>query len=197
MNGLIFIWGSWILVVAVVFFLHHKLNASLIAHLLIIIFLSQFYVSINPIALNGAVIYLMIIVCKYIGCLSLKAQFHVMLASFIVALCQGSYYFFLTLEPLWFAWIPMWGSSFLLLYISILLLKDNSQRMMTLIMGMVISDLLLFIVHSRTGLSYELFSLSWLDQVAIVTLVLLIWYAIESIGNYLFDDSKHYHKKEV
>ncbi|MEH6943853.1 YphA family membrane protein [Bacillus sp. JJ722] len=197
MNGLIFIWGSWILLTVFVFFLYHKINSSIVAHLLIILFLSQFYISINPITLNGAVIYLMIIVCRYIGCLTFKNQFHVMLASFIVALCQGSYYFFLTLEPLWFSWIPMWGSSILLLYISILLLKDNRQRMMALIMGMIISDLLLFIVYYRTGLSYELFSLSWLDHIAVVALVLLIWYTIESIGNYLFDDSKHYHKKEV
>ncbi|WP_042346362.1 YphA family membrane protein [Bacillus massiliigorillae] len=197
MEGLIFIWGSWILLVVFVFFLHHKVSSPLIAHLLIMIFLSQFYVSLDPIFLNAAFIYLVIIVCRYIGCLPYKAQFHVMIASFILALCEGSYYFFLTLEPLWFAWIPMWGSSFLMLYISILLLKDNGQRMMALFMGMVISDLLLFIVYFRIGLPYELFSLSWFDHIAIVALALLVWYTIESIGNYLFDESKHYHKKEV
>lgn len=185
------------MLIVCLFFLPHKIKTSFIYHLLIIMFLSQFMLPFRMITMNAAAGYIILIACFLIARLALQSQFYIIIASVIVGLCQSCFIIFMNLEPLWFQYIPVWGSGILLLYVSILLLKESGRRMLSLIMGMVISDLLLFIVHIRNGLPYEALSLSWLDQLAVVTLLFFVWYVFEEIGHYLFAHRKHMHKKEV
>lgn len=197
MDGMTFLWSGWVILTILLFFIESKVRFTFITHMLIVIFLSQFFIPIQLMNINVACVYIACGTCYYVSRLRMGNQLNVLVMAFILALCQASYYLFLILEPLWFSWLPSWMNCLLLSYLSILLIKEQHQRMMILIMGMVISDMLLFIVHARTALTYDLFSLAWLDNTSIMTIMLFIWFVIESSMKSYFGHNKHVHKKEV
>lgn len=196
MEGSIFLWNSWVLFIVLVCFLHKKLSSSIRNHLLIVIILSPFFMHYKLLELNLAVIYLIILTCFYIGKLPIKGMINLLIISLIIGLGQSCYYLFSILEPLWFSWLPSWVNSILVVYLVIQLQKDNTCRMLTLNMGMVISDVLLAIVHSESWVPFSLFSLKFLDSLALTSMMLVIILIMEDIVKFRVPVS-NIQKKEV
>ena len=197
MDGYFFLASSWIAIILIFFFLSKKIPPILCVHLLIMIILSRFSIPIGEQSLNAAIIYLFLAACFYMGQMRFKEMLKIMVLSFVLALCKSGYYLYHMLEPLWFMWLPSWIDNAVLVYLAIMLLQQNGQRMITVIMGMVISDLFLFFSHVRTGLYYNLYTFAWLDELAVCCVILLGWRAIEISSKNLYEHTKHFHKKEV
>lgn len=197
MEGYFFLASSWIAIILIFFFLSEKIPPILCIHLLLIIILSQYFIPIGEQQVNAAVIYIALNSLFYIGQMKFKETLKIIVLSFALALGKSGYYLYNMLEPLWFMWLPSWVDNALLVYLVIMLLHQNGQRMITVIMGMVISDLFLFFSHVRTGLYYNLYTLNWLDEMAVCCVILLGWKGIEIISKTLYEHTKHFHKKEV
>ena len=197
MDGLLFIWISWIFIIIYAFFSSSSSRSSFICHLLIVIFLSQYAVPFGELDINITIFYMMTITCYYMAKATFMRQIYIIFAAFIMALCRASYELLFSLEPLWFLWVASWCIFIIFTYLAVILIKPNQERMMCLIMGMVISDVLIFIVHQQSALLYSMFSLNWLDQVAIVLCMLFVWKKVEELGKYFSEPNKYSHKKEV
>lgn len=196
MDGLFFIWCSWIVVIYLLFFVYPKRKFVLI-HTLLLVFLSQFLFQYDEWIVNSSIVYLFVITIVYIARQPANERMRMYAVSFILAVLQASYYLFSILEPLWFLWIPSWLNPFLLVYVCALLVQQNGNRILSLIMGKIISDILIFVVHLHNHLQYEILQLSWLDQLAMVMVLLFIWSMMESVGKYVLNPSRHTQKKEV
>lgn len=197
MEGYFFLAGSWIAIILIFFFLSKKIPPILCIHLLIMIVLSQYWIPAGEQQLNTAILYMAAAACFYIGHLKFKSIMNMVVLSFLLALAKSGYYLYSMLEPLWFLWLPSWVDNALLAYMAIILLQNNGQRMITMIMGMVISDLFVFFSHAQSGLYYPLFTHGWLDEMAMCFIFLLGWNFIEMISRTLYEHTKHFHKKEV
>jgi len=196
MDGLFFIWCSWIVIIYVLFFAYSNRKLVLV-HILLIVFLSQFLFQYDEWTINSSIIYLFVIAIVYTAHQAVNERMRIYAVSFILAILQASYYLFYILEPLWFLWIPSWVNHFLLVYVCTLLIQQNGNRILSLIMGKIISDVLIFVVHLQNNLQYEILQLAWLDQVAMVLVLLFIWSIMESVGKYILNHSRHTQKKEV
>jgi len=197
MEGYFFLVSSWIVIILIFFFLDGRISPVFAVHLLVSIILSQYFIPIGLQQLNATIIYIAVVACFYMGQMRLKNTMQVLLLSFVLALCQSGYYLFHMLEPMWFMWLPSWMDNILLVYLTIMLTRAMEQRIISLIMGMVISDLFLFFSHVRSGLYYNLYSLDWLDETAICCILLLGWKVLEMTSKYFYEQTKHLHKKEV
>lgn len=197
MEGYTFLAGSWIAIILIFFFLSKKIPLILCIHLLVMIVLSRYFISAGEQQVNVAVLYASAAVCFYIGHLPFKTTMNMIVISFVLALAEAVYYLYSMLEPLWFLWLPSWVDNALLAYMAIMLLRNNGQRMITIIMGMVISDLFVFFSHAQSGLYYALFTSGWLDETTICCAFLLGWIFIEMVSRTLYEHTKHFHKKEV
>ena len=197
MEGYFFLASSWIAIILIYFFLSKNIPPILCIHLLIIIVLSQYFIPVGEQRLNAAAPYLVLAACFYMRQMNFRETLKIIVLSFGLALGKAGYYLYNMLEPLWFMWLPSWMDNVLLVYLVIMLLQQNGQRMITVIMGMVISDLFLFFSHVRTGLYYNLYTLYWLDEMAICCVILLGWKAFEIMSKTLYEHTRHFHKKEV
>lgn len=197
MDGYFFLASSWIAIILIFFFLSKKIPPILCLHLIIMIIISQYFLPVGEQTLNAAVVYLVVAACFYMGQMKFKDTLNIIVLSFVLALGKAGYYLYHMLEPLWFMWLPSWMDNALLVYLAIMLMHRNEQRMITVIMGMVISDLFLFFSHVRTGLYYNLYTFAWLDEMAVCSVILLGWRVIEISSKNLYEHTKHFHKKEV
>ena len=196
MDGLFFVWCSWIIVIYL-FFFADKSKKSILVHVLVLLFMSQFILQLDSWTVNSACVYLFVIASLSIARRRSEERIRIYLTSFIVAILQGSYVLFCILEPLWFLQIPSWVIYFLLVYVCTLCIRKNANRILSLIMGKIISDILLFAVHLQNNLQYEYLQLAWFDQLAMICMFLLFWSIMESTGKFVFNHTRHTQKKEV
>ncbi|MFS0781368.1 hypothetical protein [Bacillus sp. 1P06AnD] len=198
MEGLIFIWSSWLLILVFFFFFYKKIPHLFTILLLCLLFMSQFTIKAGSMPINMGAIGVILIACVYMSSLRWKDQFWVGISSFTIALCLGSYEFFSSMEPIGFLWLPDWSVYGIIVLLSILLMKSKGQRIIALTMGMVIHDLLFLIIYFRFGILYPILSLAWLDHLAIVTLFHIGFSALQMITiGYLTNNKVIQHKKEV
>ncbi|WP_050615442.1 YphA family membrane protein [Bacillus testis] len=198
MEGLIFVWSCWLLLILFVFFFHTKVPSSFSIHLLCLLFLSQFTLGDDRLTVNAAALYVVLVLCFYMSVLRFKAMNMQIMASITIALCLGSYELFRMMEPITFLWMPDWSIAVPMVLISIIMLKDSKQRMLALMMGMIVHEVLFLLLYGRFGIIYPVFSLSWLDRAASVTLCYLVFALCQLSAFRLMNSSKLIqHKKEV
>ena len=197
MEGLLFIWLSWIAIIIIVFFLQPKVPMVIVYHLLIIICLSSYQIPYVFGDVTWSSVYITLITIFYIGKEAFKTKINIVCISFIMALCKATYDIFSAVEPLWFMLLPSWFSGVILFYLSLLMMDSNRHRMQSLVMGMVISECFIYFAFTKSGLSYSLFNLIWLDHLAFVCMLMSAWSSIQFISKYFSDSTKQIHKKEV
>ncbi len=197
MEGVYFVYCSWLLVIILLFFVNNSQKNIVLMHVLVALFLSQFPLVYEDIMINSAAVYLILITCGLIAECSLVERLQLYVISFILALVQGSYLLYVILEPLWFKWIPSWFIAFLTVYACSLLVSGHINRILSLVMGTVISDVLLFLVHQQNQLMYEFLQLAWLDRLSVVAIMYCLLGLIEIAGKYFFTNSRYIQKKEV
>lgn len=197
MEGVYFVYCSWLLVIILLFFVNNSQKNIVLMHVLVALFLSQFPLVYEDIMINSAAVYLILITCGLIAGCSLVERLQLYVISFILALVQGSYLLYVILEPLWFKWIPSWFIAFLTVYACSLLVSGHINRILSLVMGTVISDVLLFLVHQQNQLMYEFLQLAWLDRLSVVAIMYCLLGLIEIAGKYFFTNSRYIQKKEV
>ena len=196
MSVYIFLWSAWVLVILLVCFLNKKVHTGYACHVLLIIFLSQFFIPYGVQEINVAFLYMIVMCCFYIGKLSFKLKVSVIMTSLIVALVNGCMHIFSSLEPLWFSWMPGWIPAAVVIYTVMVLQKGYAGRQLTLLMGICFGDVLLAFAYGNSWMHYSLFSPALLNLLALGSLFLVVWTLAEkALGN--MAGYQHSHKKEI
>ena len=196
MSVYIFLWSAWVLVILLVCFLNKQVRMIYSCHILLIIFLSQFFIPYGVQEINAACLYMILLSCFYIGKLPFKPMASTVMNSLIVALVNGCMHIFSSLEPLWFSWMPAWVPAAIVVYAVMVLQKGYAGRQLTLLMGTCFGDILLTFAYHNSWMHYPLFSPSLLNLLAAGSLFLVVWTLAErALGN--MAAYQHSHKKEI
>lgn len=195
MEGYVFLWSCWFLFILLTCFYHKHVPAAFIYHLLIVIFLSPFFIPVNIWEVNLAVLYVLGTAVYYCGKLPMKSLIYVVFCCFIIAFAKASYILYGLLEPLWYMWAPEWIGTILLVYLSVMLHKQHMQRMLLFVLGIVISDVLLTYAYARSWLAFQPFSLELLDQLSAGGLFLAVLFSMEQLKQYKWTQYKTTRRK--
>ncbi|WP_163101008.1 hypothetical protein [Peribacillus alkalitolerans] len=199
MEGIFFIWLAWIIFVILTFFYNSSSNRNRnIFHVLVLIILSpyEFPIPVSSIHVSLAALYLIIILFLHTRTFNLKQISHLFISSLIIGLCIASFGIFAMIDPVWILFDPTWMLTIILLYLSIILVYQWKLRIVSLLLGMIVGEMLMFMAVYRLGLPYHPFSNSWMDQVAKVGAGNMIWRLFE-ISATAITQTRFAAKKEV
>ncbi|WP_108671111.1 hypothetical protein [Peribacillus acanthi] len=199
MEGIFFIWIAWIIFVILTFFYNPSTNRnSNILHVLMLIILSPytFIIPSSSIDVNCSALYLILMLFFYSRNFEFKQFLHLFISSLIIGLCIASFGIFAMIDPVWILFDPTWMLTIILLYLSIILVYRWNLRMLSLLLGMVVGELLMFMAVYRLGLPYQPFSSEWLDQLAKVGAGSMIWRLFELSAS-VITQTRSAAKKEV
>lgn len=192
MEGLFFYWISWIVWVCTMFFVPKKVSFRfyLLFHLLAIMVFSRYILTIYSFSIQLSGLYMFFIICIKIQKYTLLKIVGVILNSFLVAIAYASFQLFVLLDPIWVMMEPVYLQCLFLNYLVLLLSKDWRIRVVILILGMIIGDILYGGVLTYQLLPYVSLSFSWHDAMVMVLIVQLLWSYLEFGSKWLYRQSQ-------
>ena len=174
--------------VCTMFFIPKKVSYrfSLLFHLLAVMVLSRYIVTMYsfPIQLSG--LYLFVIMCIMIRKYSFYKIVGVILNSFIIAMAYASFQFFVLLDPIWVMMKPVYLQCLFMNYLVLLLAKNWRMRLLVLLLGMIMGDLVYGGVLTYQKLTYVSLSFSWHDAITMVLIVQILWSYLEFVSKWLY-----------
>lgn len=193
MAGLFFYWIFWIAWVCTMFFVSKMVSYrfSLLFHLLAVIVFSRYIVTIYSFSIQLSGLYMFFIMCIIIRKYSLPKIIGVILNSFILAMAYASFQLFVLLDPIWVMMKPVYLQCLFMNYLVILLAKDWRMRVLFLLLGMIIGDLVYGGVLTNQMLPYVSLSFPWHDAIAMVLIVQLLWSYLEFVSKWLYKQSQN------
>lgn len=193
MEGLFFYWIFWMAWVCFMFFVPQKVSYRfvLLFHLLAVIVLSRYMVTIYSVSIQLSGMYLFFIMCIMIRKYSFYKIIGVILNTYILAMAYASFQFFVLLDPIWVMMKPIYLQCLFMNYLVLLLAKNWRMRLLVLLMGMIIGDLVYGGVITYQNLPYVLFSFSWHDGITMVLIVQLFWCYLELVSKWLYKHSQN------
>jgi hypothetical protein len=197
-DGIFFFWIAWIVIVFLIFFVPstNSNRDKLLIQILLLVYLSNKSIPLYNTDVNAGALLLIIFASFYIGNLRSKNKWSVLVISFLMGLCTSSFILFSFIDPIWVLFDPKWMLTIILTYLSIILLSDWKQRLLSIVLGMLIGDGLLFLVFDPLGVPYEMATLTWYDQLSMVVTVSSLWHGLELLAGYMYTN-KTLGKKEV
>lgn len=130
------------------------------------------------------------IICITIRKYSLLKIVGVIVNSFLVALAYASFQLFVLLDPIWVMMEPVYLQGLFINYLVLLLSKDWKIRVLVLILGMIIGDIVYGGVLTYQSLPYVSLSFSWHDAIMLVLIIQLLWSYLEYVSKWLFRQSQ-------
>ena len=187
MEGLFFYWICWIAWVIIMFFVPKQVSFRffLLFQILAVMVCSRYILIIYSLSIQLSGLYMFLIMCILIRKYPLFNIMKVILNSFIISMAYASFQLFVLLDPLWVMMQPKYLQCLLLNYLVLLLTKDWRTRLIVLIIGMIIGDLLYGGVLTYQLLPYVSLSFSWHDEMVLVLIVQLIWSYLEFTSKWL------------
>lgn len=192
MDGLFFYWVIWMAWVCIMFFVSKKVSYRfiLLFHLLAVIVLSRYILTIYSFSIQLSGIYLFVIMCIMIRKYSFYKIVGVILNTFIVAMGYASFQFFVLLDPIWVMMEPSYLQCLFMNYLVLLLAKNWRMRLLVLQLGMITGDLVYGGVLTYQNLPYISLSFSWHDAITMVLIVQLLWSYLEFVTKWLYKQSQ-------
>lgn len=192
MEGLFFYWISWIVWVCTMFFVPKKVSFRfyLLFHLLGIMVFSRYILTIYSFSIQLSGLYMFFIICIKIRKYPLLKTVGVILNSFLVAIAYASFQLFVLLDPIWVMMEPVYLQCLFLNYLVLLLAKEWRIRVVILILGMIIGDIVYSGVLTYQLLPYVSLSFSWHDAMVMVLIAQLLWSYLEFGSKWLYRQSQ-------
>lgn len=193
MDGLFFYWIFWIAWVCFMFFVPKRASFrfSFLFHLLLVIVFSRYIITIYSFSFQLSGLYLFLIMCIMIRKYSFYKIVGVIFYSFIMAMAYASFQFFVLLDPIWVMMKPVYLQCLFMNYLVILLTKNWRIRLLVLLLGMIIGDLVYGGVLTYQKLPYTSLSFSWHDAMTMVLLIQLFWLYLEFVSKWLYKQSQN------
>jgi hypothetical protein len=193
LDGVFFYWIFWIAWVCMMFFVPKMVSIrfSLLFHLLAVMVLSRYIVSIYFFSVQLSGLYMFFVGCIMIRKYSFFKTLVVIMNCFLIAMAYASFQLFMLLDPIWVIVKPIYLQCFFLNYLVNLLVKDWRSRALVLMLGMIVGDLVYGGLLTYKALSYVSLSFAWHDAFVTVLIVQLFWALLEYISKVIYRQTQH------
>ncbi|WP_102345759.1 YphA family membrane protein [Bacillus sp. Marseille-P3661] len=183
MEGIVFYWFSWIAWVFSTFFMKKgKKRLILSAAILLFIIGSNHIVRISSISINLTFLLLILFTLSVVS-INVRGWtlIYFLISSLIITMGYVGFHLFELFDPVWLLFDRNLMLSVAMVYLTLMLLKDSSHRMMVMIIGVCNGELLYTYILSRFSFPHEIGSFQFLDVMAIMTLLVMFWSILEKV----------------
>jgi len=197
MEGFVFYWLCWSGWIIVTFILNknHAYRFPMAFHLLVIIILSHFHVSLYQLQLNLSAAWVFVC-CTFLlkdkPMLSLLSTFIKVL---IVTLAFASFLLFALFDPVWLIFDPYWMKVLLFSLLTVMIFESLLERIVGLNIGMILGEGCYAHILTKWDLPITIGSYSLLDVLSTSTVFLIIWGVLENLSVY-YDTKFHNIERE-
>lgn len=195
MEGIYFYGFAWSIWIIVTFIIKKSSNIRLplACAILLCLIISPYSFEMKGFTISDISILLLIIIFLKIGSASKKKKGYFLIATLIVSIGYVSFLLFELFDPIWIIFKREWMLSLLLTYFSVLLQKQISWRIATVIIGCLYGDILFAIIIHRFSFPYEIGSMEFLDVCALTSTMVFGW---EGLKNFIAYIESLYHSVE-
>lgn len=188
MEGVFFYWIFWLAWVWTMFFVPKMVSIrfSLLFHLLAVMVLSRYIVSIYFFSVQLSGLYMFFVGCIVIRKCSFLKTLAVIINCFLIAMAYASFQLFMLLDPIWVIVKPIYLQCFFMNYLVNLLVKDWRIRVLVLLLGMILGDLVYGGLLTYKSMPYVSLSFAWHDAIVMVLIVQLFWSLLEYVSKWIY-----------
>ncbi len=127
----------------------------------------------------------------FVGCIVIrKCSFlktlAVIINCFLIAMAYASFQLFMLLDPIWVIVKPIYLQCFFMNYLVNLLVKDWRIRVLVLLLGMILGDLVYGGLLTYKSMPYVSLSFAWHDAIVMVLIVQLFWSLLEYVSKWIY-----------
>ncbi|RSD26485.1 YphA family membrane protein [Mesobacillus subterraneus] len=187
MEGIYFYWLAWISWVWTTFMMdkNHPLRHSLSFFILSVILLAPFEVEFlmgeYSLAAFGIALFLFFSTQRK----KTGSFLYLFLSSFIIMLAYTSFLMFELFDPIWVLFDRKIMLGALGFYLAVLLHKDRHNRLLSLISGFLLGDIMYSVILAKFHFPYPVASLAFLDILFISLAMLVLWSAVETVISFM------------
>ena len=199
MDGIFTYWILWMAWVCVMFFVPKAVPVrfSLLFHLLAVMVLCRYKLMIYSFSVQLSGLYLFGLMCMWLRKYSLLKTVGIILNCFLLAIAYASFQLFALLDPIWVMMKPVYLQCIFMNYLIFLLVKDWKLRLMVLMVGMIVGDLVYGGLLTYQLLPYVSLSFAWHDVTAMVIITQLLWSFVEYVSKLFYRQTQmHFLLKE-
>nr|WP_233274993.1 hypothetical protein [Calidifontibacillus oryziterrae] len=106
------------------------------------------------------------------------------ICTLIITVGYVGFHLFELFDPVWLIFNRKWMLAFAIVYLTLMLIKDKQDRIVITIIGVSNGELLYSFILSTFSFRYEIGSFQFLDSLAIMMLLIVIWNILERIAVY-------------
>lgn len=185
MEGTYFYWIAWMTWIICTFFMN-KTKMRLISAVLVLILIitSNYQTHIHNIMINFPLIILLLSGYYFLATKTAKEKVYLLICTITLTIAYCSFQLFELFDPIWLIFNRKWMFSILLVYLTLMLIKEPKSRLIGVTIGACQGDILYGFVLSEFRFSYEIGSLLFLDVVAISGFAIYIWSKLEGAVQY-------------
>ncbi|WP_449536766.1 YphA family membrane protein [Ferdinandcohnia sp. Marseille-Q9671] len=180
MEGVLFYWICWMAWVCSTFLMKKSKERLYLSVLFLIsIILSGYYVGFSDYQINASVFPILFFCLKEISKRPNKQKLYLLICILTISLAYSSFLLFELYDPVWLFLDRNLLLGAVLIYVTLMLLKDFRLRLAGLAIGAIQGDILYGIVVSQINFPYEIGSLVFLDVISISFSFIFVWSSLE------------------
>ena len=195
MEGLTFYWLTWSFWIIATFFMkkENKTRLKFSIWLLLFICASSWVIPIFGYEVSGAGIFLSCSLFYAAARMERLKMLYSLLCSFIIMLAYVCFYLFELFDPVWLIFPRNWMLAVIVVCISFLLQRNSWGRVYILLLGSIQGEFLYALILSKYSFPFLIASFTFLDVIALATLLVTIWNGIEYLATFY---ERHFNQLE-
>lgn len=197
MEGFFFYWLFWMFWIMATFFMEkNQLRLKISIGILLAITLSTFSFTFWEIEISYTSLFLLITVFVWIARQSFKRGSYMLITSFILMLSYTVFQLFELFDPVWLIFNRTIMLSLLMTYLSILLHNKVEVRVLSLVSGAILGDILYSFILRKFTFPHSVGDYAFLDVVSISIALLLIASGFKKFSIYFESHFKQFEREK-
>ncbi|WP_042355255.1 YphA family membrane protein [Bacillus rubiinfantis] len=184
MEGGIFYWCFWAAWVYITFILGrrnpYRLKLAVIVLSVLAFSTSHFRIGTIQVAWSGVL--LLLFSYSFLAQAKVRYILYYSFCSLIISIAYCSFHLFEVFDPVWLLFKKEWMISICICYLTILLQKNISHRLVIAVSGTIQGDCLTAFIFNKLHISYAVAALSYLDICSLIMMLIGCWSLLEKAG---------------
>lgn len=186
LEGIYFYWFAWIAWVIYTFFItKNKKRTWISCVVLLLIIGSIHYIPIFVSQVNISFLILVASTYIVISFQKKRAILYILLSSLIITLSYVSFHLYELFDPVWLVFNRNWMLAFIIVYLTLMLHKDQFLRVVVACTGLVQGEILYGLIMKQYNFPFIFGSFRFFDAVALTVLITSFWNLIEIFSSSL------------
>ncbi|WP_449620208.1 YphA family membrane protein [Robertmurraya sp. Marseille-Q9965] len=197
MEGFFFYWLFWMYWIMATFFMEkNRLRLQVSIGILLAITLSTFSFAFWEIEISYTCLFLLIVVFVWIARQNFKKGSYMLITSFILMLSYTVFQMFELFDPVWLIFDRTIMLSLLMAYLSILLHSKVEARIMSILAGSILGDILYSFILRKFTFPHSVGDYAFFDFVSISIALLLIASGFKKLSVYFESHFKQFEREK-